>query len=116
MMEQRIRGLFALIGATTTAENAYPGWQPAPDAQLLARFCSLHERVTGRVPEIKVIHAGLECGILGAKYPQLEMISFGPLIRGAHSPSERVEVESVGEFWQVLKGLITELAEPAKAA
>ena len=116
MMEQRIRGLFALIGATTVAENAYPGWQPAPDAQLLARFCSLHESVTGRAPEIKVIHAGLECGILGAKYPQLEMISFGPLIRGAHSPSERVEVESVGEFWQVLKGLITELAEPAKAA
>lgn len=113
MMEQRIRGLFALIGATTVAENAYPGWKPVPEAALLARFCSLHETVTGRAPEIKVIHAGLECGILGAKYPALEMISFGPLIRGAHSPSERVEVESVGEFWQVLKGLITELAAPA---
>ncbi len=63
---------------------------------------------------MKVIHAGLECGILGGKYPQLDMISFGPQIRGAHSPDERVELASVEEFWRLLRGLIEELAEGAE--
>ncbi|MGO1886368.1 MAG: cytosol nonspecific dipeptidase, partial [Halomonas sp.] len=74
-----------------------------------------HATLLGREPEVKVIHAGLECGILGSKYPHLDMISFGPLIRGAHSPDERVELASVEEFWAMLRALIEDLAAQAKS-
>ncbi|MDR5859220.1 aminoacyl-histidine dipeptidase [Halomonas eurihalina] len=109
----RFHALFDLIGARTRVENAYPGWTPAPDSPLLARFCALHRDRLGVDPAVKVIHAGLECGILGAKYPALSMISFGPLIRGAHSPDERVEIDSVSEFWGMLRALVEDLASPA---
>ncbi|XKE45878.1 aminoacyl-histidine dipeptidase [Halomonas organivorans] len=108
----RFRALFELIGARTRVENGYPGWTPDPDSPLLARFRALHQARLGVDPEVKVIHAGLECGILGAKYPEMAMISFGPLIRGAHSPDERVEVASVEEFWGLLRALIEDLAAP----
>ncbi|SDK09488.1 aminoacyl-histidine dipeptidase [Billgrantia gudaonensis] len=107
----RFRGLFELIGARTRVENAYPGWTPQPDSELLARFRRLHRQQLGSEPVVQVIHAGLECGILAGKYPHLEMISFGPLIRGAHSPDERVELDSVSEFWMLLRGLVASLAE-----
>ena len=110
-MADRFRALFELIGAHTRVENAYPGWTPAPDSPLLARFCRLHRRHLGSEPAVKVIHAGLECGILAGKYPGMEMISFGPLIRGAHSPDERVELASVSEFWTLLRALVEDLAE-----
>jgi dipeptidase D len=106
----RFRALFELIGARTRVEQAYPGWTPNPDSPLLARFCRLHRQRLGSEPAVKVIHAGLECGILGGKYPQLEMISFGPQIRGAHSPDERVALDSVEEFWTLLRALIEDLA------
>ncbi|MGR2739907.1 aminoacyl-histidine dipeptidase [Billgrantia sp. Q4P2] len=109
-MADRFRGLFDLIGARTRVENAYPGWAPTPDSALLARFRRLHRRHVGSEPAVKVIHAGLECGILAGKYPQLEMISFGPSIRGAHSPDERVELSSVEEFWVLLRALVEDLA------
>ncbi|MEQ6916499.1 aminoacyl-histidine dipeptidase [Halomonas aquatica] len=106
----RFRALFELIGAETRVENAYPGWTPNPESPLLARFRRLHHQRLGSDPEVKVIHAGLECGILGGKYPALDMISFGPLIRGAHSPDERVELDSVVEFWELLCALVGDLA------
>ncbi|TDO07649.1 MULTISPECIES: aminoacyl-histidine dipeptidase [Halomonas] len=109
-LADRFRALFELVGARTRVENAYPGWTPNPDSPLLARFCRLHREQLGSEAEVKVIHAGLECGILGGKYPKLDMISFGPLIRGAHSPDERVELASVAEFWTLLRALIEDLA------
>nr|WP_163501713.1 aminoacyl-histidine dipeptidase [Halomonas socia] len=111
-MADRFSALFGLIGARTRVENAYPGWTPAPHSPLLERFKRLHRDQFGAAPAVKVIHAGLECGILGGKYPQLEMISFGPQIRGAHSPDESVEIDSVNEFWQLLRGLVEDLAMP----
>ncbi|MCJ8284520.1 MULTISPECIES: aminoacyl-histidine dipeptidase [unclassified Halomonas] len=110
-LAERFTALFELIGARTRVENGYPGWTPQPDSDLLKRFCELHRQRLAVDPEIKVIHAGLECGILGGKYPELQMISFGPLIRGAHSPDERVEIASVEEFYGLLKALIGDLAE-----
>ncbi|SHF38308.1 dipeptidase D [Modicisalibacter ilicicola DSM 19980] len=110
-MGDRFRALFGLIGVETRIENAYPGWTPNPGSPLLARFRRLHQRRLGNDAEVKVIHAGLECGILGGKYPHLEMISFGPQIRGAHSPDERVEIDSVEEFWGLLRELIEALAD-----
>lgn len=109
-MASRFQALFGLMGARVKVENGYPGWAPNPESPLLAIFNARHAALMGREPEVKVIHAGLECGILGSKYPHLDMISFGPLIRGAHSPDERVEIESVSEFWEMLRGLIEELA------
>ncbi|NDL71127.1 aminoacyl-histidine dipeptidase [Vreelandella alkaliphila] len=109
-MASRFQALFGLMGARVKVENGYPGWAPNPESPLLATFNARHAALMGREPEVKVIHAGLECGILGSKYPHLDMISFGPLIRGAHSPDERVEIESVSEFWEMLRGLIEELA------
>ncbi|MDR9438399.1 MAG: aminoacyl-histidine dipeptidase [Halomonas sp.] len=110
-LADRFRALFELIGACSRIENAYPGWTPNPQGPLLARFCRLHRERTGSDPQVKVIHAGLECGILGGKYPQLDMISFGPLIRGAHSPDERVALDSVSEFWGLLRALVEDLAK-----
>ena len=99
------------MGARVKVENGYPGWAPNPDSPLLATFKARHAALMGHEPEVKVIHAGLECGILGSKYPHLDMISFGPLIRGAHSPDERVEIESVAEFWAMLRDLVETLAK-----
>ena len=108
----RIRGVFELAGCTVTFSNGYPGWTPDPDAPLLALFQRVHESCLGQPARVKVIHAGLECGIIGARYPHLQMISFGPVIRGAHSPEERAEIQSVAEFWQLLCALLETLAQP----
>ena len=109
-MADRFQALFGLMGARVKVENGYPGWAPNPESELLATFKQRYSELLGREPEVKVIHAGLECGILGSKYPHLDMISFGPLIRGAHSPDERVELNSVEEFWDMLRALIEQLA------
>lgn len=97
---------FELIGCDVLLENGYPGWKPQPDQGLLKQFNQIHQEVMGFEPNVKVIHAGLECGIIGAKYPNMEMVSFGPNIRGAHSPSERLEIASVAEFWELLKAML----------
>ncbi|WP_417552732.1 aminoacyl-histidine dipeptidase [Marinomonas fungiae] len=97
---------FTLIDCDVRLENGYPGWKPEPESTLLQQFDAVHNEVMGFTPQVKVIHAGLECGIIGAKYPGMEMISFGPNIRGAHSPSERMEISSVAEFWQILVTLL----------
>ena len=109
-MADRFKALFGLIGARVSVENAYPGWVPNPDGALLKRFKACHQSLLGHEPAVKVIHAGLECGILGSKYPHLDMISFGPTIRGAHSPDERVELATVEEFWHLLRALVEALA------
>lgn len=83
---------------------------PNPEGELLAAFNAQHQALLQREPGVKVIHAGLECGIIGSKYPHLDMISFGPSIRGAHSLDERVELASVTEFWQMLKALLAATA------
>lgn len=106
-----IADLFSLIGAKVETEGGYPGWTPNPDSQLLALFQKVYGREFGGQAEVKVIHAGLECGILAAKYPRLDMVSFGPDIRGAHAPGERVEVESVGKAWHLLKAVLAEVPE-----
>jgi dipeptidase D len=109
-MADRFKALFELIGARVNVEHGYPGWVPNPNGDLLKRFNACHQSLLGKQPAVKVIHAGLECGILGSKYPHLDMLSFGPTIRGAHSPDERVELATVDEFWRLLKTLVEDLA------
>lgn len=107
----QVRSAFALLAAEVRVENAYPGWRPNPDAGLLKYFLQVHQQVMGQPAQVKVIHAGLECGIIGAKYPGMEMVSFGPNIRGAHSPDERMEVDSVADFWRLLCALLESTPE-----
>ncbi|MCB1704975.1 MAG: beta-Ala-His dipeptidase [Halioglobus sp.] len=87
----------------------YPGWQPDMDSELLARACTLHQQLFGSVPAVKAIHAGLECGILKGKKPELDILSFGPTIRGAHSSTERLQINTVKPFWQFLTTLLAQL-------
>ena len=104
-----IRAVFELAGGEVTYSGDYPGWAPQPDSQLLTVMRAVYERRFGEAPQVEACHAGLECGLVGAKYPGMEMISFGPNIRGAHSPDERVQVSSVAKVWGYLVEVLGEL-------
>ncbi|MFV0290556.1 MAG: aminoacyl-histidine dipeptidase [Mangrovibacterium sp.] len=99
---QRIASVFELAGAHTKFSGAYPGWQPNLSSPILKTMQDVYLQMHGKTPEIKAVHAGLECGILGSKYPNWDMISFGPTIRFPHSPDEKVNIESVSKFWEYL--------------
>lgn len=90
--------------------DGYPGWMPNMDSKLLVTCKEVFKGQYGKEPEIKAIHAGLECGILGDKYPGMDMISFGPTIMGAHSPDERVNIADVEKFYNLVKGILLEYA------
>ncbi|MFV0279059.1 MAG: beta-Ala-His dipeptidase [Parahaliea sp.] len=108
-LRRTVESLGRLAGLEVSPEGGYPGWQPDFDSALLARGKALHERLFGVVPAVKAIHAGLECGILKSKKPDVDILSFGPTIRGAHSPSERLCIDTVAPFWQLLTALLAEL-------
>jgi dipeptidase D len=97
-----IKSAFELIGAEVTTTGSYPGWQPKPTAQIVELMSNLYEEMFNDKAHVAACHAGLECGILGTNYPEIEMISFGPNIRGAHSPDEKVQISSVQKYWGFL--------------
>lgn len=101
-LAQMMQSVFDLAGAESVFDGEYPGWKPNPDSPILHHMRAMYEKQYGKSPDIKAIHAGLECGILGAVYPHWDMISFGPTIRYPHSPDEKVHIESVGKFWDFL--------------
>jgi dipeptidase D len=98
----RIDAVFSLAGAKVKLTGAYPGWQPNMQSPILKTMQKVYQEKYGKVPEIKAIHAGLECGILGGTYPNWDMISFGPTIRFPHSPDEKVNIATVQKFWDFL--------------
>lgn len=98
----QIESVLKLAGAKVETSGAYPGWKPNPSSEILSCMSSVYEKRWGKIPEVKAIHAGLECGIIGANYPALDMISFGPTIRFPHSPDEKVNIETVAKFWEWL--------------
>ncbi|MGB1140719.1 MAG: beta-Ala-His dipeptidase [Halioglobus sp.] len=108
-LQQGILGLARAFGLTPEPVVGYPGWQPDFDSALLARAKRLHEQLFAVTPAVKAIHAGLECGILKGKKPDLEILSFGPTIKGAHSPTERLQIDTVKPFWQFLTALLREV-------
>jgi len=91
-------------------DGAYPGWTPNPSSPLLALCQQVYRARYGQLAGLQVIHAGLECGLLAASHPHLDMISFGPDISGAHAPGERVEIASVGRCWELLQDILQALA------
>jgi dipeptidase D len=102
----KIAAVFHLIDAEVTLAGAYPGWKPNMDSPILKTCQDVYNRTFGKVPEIKAIHAGLECGLLGGVYPNLDMISFGPTIRSPHSPDEKVKIDTVKKFWDFLVAIL----------
>jgi dipeptidase D len=112
-LADEIISLYALIGAEAQATGQYPGWAPNANSPLLALFKDVYQKTFGEPAQTQVIHAGLECGLIGSKYPNMDMISFGPTIRGAHAPGERVEVATVALAWQFLQAVLQ--AVPVKA-
>jgi dipeptidase D len=98
----KIAAVFHLAGAEVTLTGSYPGWKPDMKSPILQTMGAVYEKMYGKIPEIKAIHAGLECGLLGGVYPGLDMISFGPTIRYPHSPDEKVHIDSVVKFWDFL--------------
>jgi len=98
----KIGTVFNLINAKVSFDGAYPGWKPNMKSPILKTMLKTYEGLYGKIPEIKAIHAGLECGILGAGYPNWDMISFGPTIRYPHSPDEKVNIASIQKFWDYI--------------
>lgn len=99
-----------LAGGEVQQGMGYPGWTPNLDSDILKVMKESHESLFGNEPEVKAIHAGLECGIIGKKFPGMDMISFGPTIIGAHSPDERVEISTVEKFWDLLRETLNRVA------
>ena len=104
-----LRATFELTGCDVELSGDYPGWEPDMDSSILKVLRSLYEKLYNEKPHVAACHAGLECGLLGTNYPTMEMISFGPNIRGAHSPDERAQISSVQKFWgfvlEILKNI-----------
>jgi len=102
---------FKAYGAEVTHSGAYPGWKPNVNSAILETMKKVYNNKFGKVPDVKVIHAGLECGILGATYTSWDMISFGPTIRFPHSPDEKVNIETVKKFWEFLLEILKNVPE-----
>lgn len=103
---KKLRNHFKQINAETSLSGAYPGWLPNSNSEILQKAKDTYKSLFQKETSVMVIHAGLECGIIGSKYPSLDMVSFGPTIKFPHSPDEKVHVASVGKFWKFLIGLL----------
>jgi dipeptidase D len=97
-----LRAAFELTGCEIEFSGDYPGWTPNMDSPILKVMTKLYEDLNGEKPHVAACHAGLECGILGQNYPDMDMISFGPNIKGAHSPDERAQISSAQKYWKFL--------------
>jgi dipeptidase D len=101
-----VKSLFLLAGAEVRHSEGYPGWAPDPDSPILRLASDSYRKLFHADPVVRSIHAGLECGLFLEKYPDLDMISIGPTIKGAHSPSERIEIRTVVKFWNHLVDIL----------
>ncbi len=103
--------VFNLAGGRTKTSEGYPGWTPNPNSEIVELTSKLYTKLFNQDPEVLAIHAGLECGLIGDKYPGMDMISYGPTIKGAHSPDERMEIESVKKFWNLTLEILKNIPE-----
>ncbi len=107
---EQVGAAFRLGGAQVEQLDGYPGWKPNPNSPVLNSALKVFEREFGKKPAVKAIHAGLECGLIGEKYPGMDMVSMGPQIESPHSPDERVQISTVGRFYTLLTATLQELA------
>ncbi len=106
-----LRATFELTGCEVEFSGEYPGWTPNMDSAILKVMTKLYEDLNGEKPNVAACHAGLECGILGQNYPDMDMISFGPNIKGAHSPDERAQISSVQKYWKFVLEILKAIPE-----
>ena len=104
----RIAGIAALAGFECRSSNSYPGWKPEPGSAIVKLVNRVHQELNGKAMAVKAIHAGLECGIIGEKYPGMEMASIGPSMWDVHTPDERVSIGSVQRFWRLLAAVLAQ--------
>ena len=97
----KVVSVFNLAGARSETSDGYPGWTPNPDSEIMELTKNTYQKLFNVEPKVLAIHAGLECGLIGDKYPGMDMISFGPTLRGVHSPDEKLEIASVEKFWKL---------------
>ncbi len=109
-VQRQVAAIGLLAGADVESDEGYPGWKPNMQSELLKVARRVYQRRFDKEPAVKAVHAGLECGIIGEKYPGMDMISLGPQIEFPHSPDERVRIESVDDFYQALGEILEELA------
>ena len=107
----QVEAVFTLAGAHVTHGDGYPGWQPNMHSPIMKIASDAYEELFGVKPAIKAIHAGLECGLFKSVYPELDMVSFGPTLRGVHSPSEKMHIPAVDRFWKQLRRILEKVAE-----
>jgi len=110
-VSEQVAAVFRRAGAEVESHDGYPGWAPNPKSPVLLTALRVYERELGRKPAVKAIHAGLECGLIGEKFPGMDMVSMGPQIESPHSPDERVQISTVGTFYRLLKAVLAELAK-----
>lgn len=103
---ETVKTIFELAGATVTQSDGYPGWKPNVESPILKVAIDTYKTLYGKEPEVKAVHAGLECGIIGEKYPGMDMVSFGPTLEGVHSPDEKIFINTVPKFWNLLMGIL----------
>jgi dipeptidase D len=103
---QSVDAVFSLGGASVETGDGYPGWKPNMDSEILKIARSSYRSLYGKDPEVKAIHAGLECGIIGERYPGMDMVSFGPTLEGVHSPDEKIYIDTVEKFWDFLMTIL----------
>ncbi len=103
---QTVQSIGELGGAEVSTSEGYPGWKPNLDSPILAIAKETYKNLYGVEPEIKAVHAGLECGIIGEKYPGMDMISFGPTLEGVHSPDEKIYIDTVEKYWKFLLAIL----------
>ena len=106
---QMIESVFALAGAEVSHSEGYPGWAPNPQSKLLEITVASYEKLFGVKPKVRAIHAGLECGLFLEKYPNMDMVSFGPTLRGVHSPDEKINIKTVEMWWSHLVDILQNL-------
>jgi len=108
-LAQTLKAVFNLAGFEVSFSGSYPGWAPNMDSPILKVMDNLYEKLNGKKANVAACHAGLECGILGQNYPGMDMISFGPTIKGAHSPDERASISSTQKYWEFVKEILKEI-------
>jgi dipeptidase D len=106
-----LRSAFELMGCEVTFTGSYPGWTPNPKSEILDVLTDLYEKQNNSKPQVVACHAGLECGILGTNYPEMDMISFGPTIKGAHSPDERASISSTQKYWKFVLEILKHIPQ-----
>ena len=104
-----LRSAFELVGCEVQLSGSYPGWTPNVNSEILDTLVGIYEKQNGEKPKVVACHAGLECGILGTNYPDMDMISFGPTIHGAHSPDERASISSAQKYWKFVLEILSNI-------